>query len=138
MSARGLSLSLLVLWIAGCAGSPARLSALEEWQSLETRGVRIIADVSPEDLDALAQDLSGFHAAFSSLVGGEISATGPTTIAVIRDRGLAQQLGLGQGAAGFAFTTLDGAFACVLWDPSRTETRITLFHEYTHLLLWRH
>src|SRR5215472_9827628 len=100
MIVRRLALSLLLLWAAGCAGPAVRRSSLERWQTVETRGVRIIADVSPEELDKLAQDLSAFHATFSFLIGREISPTGPTTIAVIRDRDLAQQIGLGRGAAG--------------------------------------
>lgn len=138
MRPRFSALALTLLWVAGCAGPPVRRASLDGWQAVETRGVRIFGDVGPEELDALAQDLSAFHAAFSFLIGKEITSTGPTTIALIRDPELAGRFGLGQGAAGFAWTTFDGAFACVQREQSRVETRITLFHEFTHLLLWRH
>jgi Flp pilus assembly protein TadD len=115
-----------------------RRASLDGWQTVETRGVRIVAEASAEEVDALAQDLSGFHAAFSFLIGREIASTGPTTIALVRDPELAGRLGLGWGAKGFAWTTFDGAFSFVQLHPSRVETRLTLFHEYTHLLLSRH
>ena len=100
--------------------------------------MRLVAEASAEELDALAEDLSGFHAAFSFLIGREIASTGPTTIALVRDPELAGRIGLGWGVGGFAWTTFDGAFAFVRLSPSRVEIRTTLFHEYTHLLLWRH
>ena len=137
MRPRFSALALALLCVAGCAGPPVRRIALDGWNEVETRGVRLVSDAGGEELDALAQDLSGFHATFSFLIGREIPSTGPTTIALIRDPVLARQIGLGQGAAGFAWTTFDGAFACVLLDHARVETRIALFHEYTHLLLWR-
>ena len=127
-----------------CCGSPdapdlpCGAASLDGWQTVETRGVRLLAQASAEELDALAQDLSGFHAAFSFLIGREIPSTGRTTIALIRDPGSPAASGSGRALAGFAWTTFDGAFAFVLLDPSRVETRITLFHEYMHLLLWRH
>jgi Flp pilus assembly protein TadD len=139
MSARRVSvIALLLVWVSGCAGPAIRRSSLDGWQTVTTRGVRILADASPEELDAIAQDLSNFHAAFSYLIGREITSPGPTTIALIRDPRLAGEIGLGGGAAGFAWTTFDGGFACVLRTQNRTETRITLLHEYTHLLLSRH
>ncbi len=138
MRPRFFALALALLWVAGCAGPPVRRSSLDGWQTVETRGVRLVAEASAEELDALAQDLSGFHAAFSYLLGREIASTGRTTIALVRDPALAGRIGLGQGAAGFAWTTFDGAFSFVLLYPSRVETRLTLFHEYTHLLLSRH
>jgi Flp pilus assembly protein TadD len=138
VTARAAALALALLWVAGCAGPSVRRASLDGWQTVETKGVRIFGDVSPAELDALAQDLSGFHAAFSYLIGREIASTGPTTIALIRDPVLAGRIGLGQGVGGFAWATFDGAFACVLLQPSRVETRQTLLHEYTHLLLWRH
>src|SRR4030095_4252153 len=138
MRPRPSALALALLCVAGCAGPPVRRASLDGWQTVETRGVRIVAEASAEEVDALAQDLSGFHAAFSFLIGREIASTGPTTIALVRDPELAGRLGLGWGAKGFAWTTFDGAFSFVQLHPSRVETRLTLFHEYTHLLLSRH
>ena len=132
------ALALALLWVAGCAGPAVRPASLDGWQTVETRGVRLVAQASAEELDALARDLSGFHAAFSYLIGREIASTTRTTIALVRDPALAGRIGLGQGVGGFAWTTFDGAFAFVLLEPSRVGTRITLFHEYTHLLLSRH
>ncbi len=138
MRPRFSALAVALLCVAGCAGPAVRRASLDGWQTVETRGVRLISDASAEELDALAHDLSGFHAAFSFLLGREIVPTGPTTIALVRDRELAGRVGLGRGVGGFAWTTFDGAFAFVLVLPNRVETRLTLLHEYTHALLWRH
>ena len=138
MSPRAAAFALALLCVSGCAGPQVKRASLEGWQTVETKGVRIFGDVSPEELDALARDLSAFHAAFSFLIGREITSPGPTTIAVIRDPVLAGRIGLGQGVAGFAWETFDGAFSCVQRDRTRVDTRMTLFHEYTHILLWRH
>jgi len=132
------ALGLALLWVAGCAGPAVRPASLDGWQTVETRGVRLVAEASGEELDALARDLSGFHAAFSYLIGREIASTTRTTIALVRDPQLAGRVGLGHGVGGFAWPTLEGSFAFVLLHPSRVETRRILFHEYTHLLLWRH
>jgi Flp pilus assembly protein TadD len=136
MSLRCSVLALAVLWV-GCAGPQVRRDSLEGWSEAETRGVRLIADARGEELDAIASDLSSLHATFTYLLGRDITSSVPTTIVLIRDPERAKRFGL-RGRLGFAWSTLEGSFAVVSLDRRAVQTRITLFHEYTHLLLWRH
>ena len=139
MRPRSAALALALLWVAGCAGPPVRRTSLDGWQTVETRGVRIVAEASAEELDALAGDLSGFHAAFSFLLGREITSTGPTTIALVRDSALAGRIGLGQGHGGLCVDDVRWSVRlCSAAIPTGSRPGSTLFHEYTHLLLWRH
>jgi tetratricopeptide (TPR) repeat protein len=123
--------------VVGCAGPPVPRAALDGWQTAESHGVRIVSDAEPAEVDAFARDLAGFHSVFSFLIGRELSPAGPTTIALIRDPELARRFGFGGGTSGFAWSSLDGSFAFVLVERRPVETRTVLFHEYTHLLLWR-
>jgi Flp pilus assembly protein TadD len=132
------ALALIALCALGCAGPRLPLPALDGWHAVESHGVRIVADANPDELRALARDLAAFDAAFAFLIGRQIPATGPTTIALIRDAGLQSHFGLGRGVAGFALVTLDGSLACVERFKSPAATRQVLYHEYTHLLLSRH
>jgi Flp pilus assembly protein TadD len=137
MSPRCAALALALLWV-GCVGPQVRRESLEGWSEVETRGVRLIADARGEELDAIASDLSGFHSAFTYLIGRDITSSVPTTIVLIRNPEVARRFGLGGGLLGFAWSTLEGSFAVVSLDRRAVQTRITLFHEYTHLILWRH
>ena len=98
MRLRRAALALVVLCAVGCAG-PRRfeLPALDGWHAVDANGVRILAGASPEDTRELARELAGFDAAFAFLIGRQIAATGPTAIALIRDRELKGRFGLGRG-----------------------------------------
>jgi tetratricopeptide (TPR) repeat protein len=135
IAARTTALALAASCALTCAGAPLKRSALDGWQVAEVQGVRFVAQASPQELDAFTQDLEGFDAAFSFLTGRRIAPPGPTTIILVRDGRLAGRLGLGGGVAGYALSNFDGSFTCVWRHPSLVETRITLFHEFTHLLL---
>jgi Flp pilus assembly protein TadD len=135
---RAAALALAVLCALGCAGPRfARGPALDGWHAVESNGVRVLANANAEETRAIARDLASFDAAFAFLLGRKLAPTGPTTIALIRDPDLKQRFHLGVSVAGFALTTLDGSLSAIdLGQPA--ETRQTLYHEYTHLLLARH
>src|SRR5262245_26167074 len=119
-SARCLAALSALGWL-GCVGPPVQRETLEGWQAVETGGVRIVAQARGEEVDALAQDLASFRAAFRFLIGRELVANGPTTIVMIRNSALARRFGLGGGAAGYAITSFDGSFAWLQLGPSRFE-----------------
>ena len=137
MRPRATALALVVLCVIGCAGPRLARPALDGWHSVSVNDIRIIANGTAEETRALARDLAGFDAAFAFLIGRQIPATGPTTIALIRDSGLKHRFRLDRGTLGYAFTTLDGSLSCVGLDHPG-QTRHVLLHEYTHLLLARH
>jgi tetratricopeptide (TPR) repeat protein len=119
----------------GCASAPLPRVAFDDWQTVEARGMRIIAQIRPEELDGLARELAGFDAAFSFLLGKRLAPPDPTTIFLIRDRELARRFHLGGGIEGYALSTFEGSFNCIEQQQAAVETRHVLFHEYTHLLL---
>jgi hypothetical protein len=100
--------------------------------------VRLLGDLPQDEMQRFADDLVLFDAAFAYLVGW---SPGPgaasVTIFLIRDRELAARLHLGRGIAGWAHITLEGAYCAVEARADYGQTRETLFHEYTHVLLRR-
>ncbi len=137
MLRRVVPLALAALTATACAGLPVPRSQLEGWYEVETSGVRILADGGPERLREVAADLTAFDAAFAYLFGRRIEPTVRTKICLIGNPRLADRFHLGRGVEGLALVTLEGAFALVRLRPNSAQTRITLFHEYTHLLLAR-
>jgi len=129
------ALAFAALCGIGCAGMRVKPASLDGWRAVDASGVRIVAQASASEVDALAQELAGFDAAFSFLLGHRIAPTGPATIVLIRDADLGHRMKLGGGVDGFALTNFDGSFVCAWLKPNPTGTRIVLFHEYTHLLL---
>jgi len=129
----------VALCATACVGARPRVPSkvLEGWQSIAAGDVRIVAQASARDAVAFASDLAGFDAAFAHLLGARIASSEPTTIYLIQDSQLAGQFGLGSRIGGWTFGTFEGSLACVLLE-SKTWTRITLFHEYAHILLSRH
>ncbi len=140
MRSSGSRLALAMLWVgvaAACASPGVPRDRLEGWHSVETAGLRIVAEATAQQLDALASDLAGFDAAFVHLLGHRIPSATPTTFYLFGDRALAARFQVGGGVAGWALPTLDGSYSCVLLQASAVHTRIALLHEYMHLLLAR-
>lgn len=139
MSSQIAMLLLLVLLTSACASGP-RIppSRLAGWHAAEARGTRLIGDLAPEEMRSLAGDLVRFDAIFSKLAGWpEAISTTPLSIYLFRSREIAESFGLGRGVAGWALDTLDESFITVHISSGQDEDRITLFHEYTHVLLGR-
>jgi Flp pilus assembly protein TadD len=138
MRSRGGAALLLALLASACAGfSGIPRSRLDAWHATETGGVRLVGDVTPEELRELAGSLARFDAIFAMLVGWRPGAGTPLCVYLLRDRGVAERFGLARGVAGFAFSTLDESFIAVYVTSGRDEDRNTLFHEYTHFLMGR-
>ena len=136
MTLRAACLTLAALAATACVGPHVPRAALEGWHSVAVGDVRVVAEASARETELLASHLAGFDAAFAHLLGRRLAAQRPTTIFLIRGRELAGRFGLGSSAAGWAFGTLEASYASV-HSRARVETRLTLFHEYTHLLLAR-
>jgi Flp pilus assembly protein TadD len=126
----------LLLAAAGCALGPAiPRRQLEGWSAVEAAEVRVLGDVSPDEMQRLADEIALFDAAFAHLAGwSPRDGAVPVTVFAIRERELARRFGLGRGVAGWALLTLDGGFAAVGVGASPVAARSTLFHEYTHVL----
>jgi tetratricopeptide (TPR) repeat protein len=135
----GLVVALLLLAASACVPPPAiPHGQLRDWSSVEVGRVRLFGDIAPEEIQRFADDLALFDASFAHLSGWAPAAkTVPVTVFLIRDPKLARRFGLGRGIAGWAHLTLDAIFSAVQVRTDYTETRSTLFHEYTHMLLRR-
>ena len=135
MRLRGAVCVIVAVLATGC--QEFALRGPDAWYGVEVDEVRLLAQGPREDLDAIATELAAFQAAFRMLVGGTIESPHPTTMILIRERGLRERFGLVGPIAGYASTSLDGAISWIRGDRDPVSTRITLFHEYTHILLER-
>jgi tetratricopeptide (TPR) repeat protein len=128
--------ALAALWLAACAAPVVKPAQLDGWHAIAAGDVVLVAEATARETEALAADLVGFDAAFAHLIGRKVASQKPTIIHFVRNRRLGERIWLGDRAAGWALGTLEESLACVALS-SKIETRITLFHEYTHLLLAR-
>jgi Flp pilus assembly protein TadD len=133
---RRAALAAVALSLAACAGPAVKPAELRGWHSIAAGDVRLIVEGTAREAEAYAGDLAGFDAAFAHLIGRKLASQTPTAIHLIRNRELGERLWLGNGVAGWALGTLEESLSAVL-VRSKVETRLTLFHEYTHLLLAR-
>ncbi len=134
-----LVVAALQLALQGCAPPPTiPRSRLDGWSIADVGHVRLLGDIPHTEIQRLADDLALFDATFARITGRSHPAQEvPVTVFLIRDPELARCFDLGQGVAGWAHITLDGAFSAILARPDYAATRSTLFHEYTHVLLRR-
>jgi Flp pilus assembly protein TadD len=131
--------ALAFLLLAGCAPGPAiPRASLRGWHAVEVGDVRIVGDVGADEVARHGEALALFQGVFAHLAGWSAGVGGvPVRVVLLREPALARHFGLGGGVAGWALVTLDGGFAAVAARESHAETRSTLFHEYTHVLLRR-
>ena len=134
------SLALFCVGLLGCAVAPRILRAqLTGFHAVTGSGFRLIGDAPPQELAALAAELELFQRAFAQLAQRPATIAGaPVPVYLLRDESLARRFGLAGMVDGWMLSTLAGCFASVEVHPNHTQTRGTLFHEYTHVLLRRH
>jgi tetratricopeptide (TPR) repeat protein len=139
VGARLPALALCWLGALACATAPPLAPRqLSGWHATDAGSFRMLGDLPPAELHAFAQELALFDALFARLTQWPAAAQAPPiTLYLLRDADLRRRFWLDGSMVGWALPTLEGCYATVEVRANRIQTRLTLFHEYTHALLRR-